>query len=198
MIDSDKGVLSFGRVYKKERYSKELSGDKYPCLLIKTNGICLEKQDTTLIVGKISIDISRVTIGKLCNILEDNGVSCSVIEDTNLLSLPALLLRDMRTKATFQEPVKQNPVDLEEYSFDKSSNIISINLKTNVELCTDLQGNRVVIEQKNNKVFIKNFIDKNYMLVYSTQSEEFIWNISTTHLITNSKEFVSKSIDYED
>lgn len=188
-------VLTYTSPTKIPVYSSQEVVAQIPCLRVKTKAK-IKKDDIYLYINNEKTDISRKNIREVVGLLSIAGVEVFCIEHEALLDLPALLLNDVNSKEYRQNSVLTNPVDLSVYNFVNNKNMVSIKSTTTPVHCVNaLTQEKAVTSFENERLFIKDNIDSNYVFYYYVHSEDFIWNLNMDSLITNSKEFVSKNME---
>lgn len=187
--------LTYALPTKMVEYSYEDAKEQVPCLHVKTNGHTIKKDDHYLYVDKEKIDLTQKNIRELCVDLLERDVFVSCIEYPQLLELPAIFLSDLLSTEYHQGTVRTNPLNLENYNNPVLKGLISIKSEVTPLYCGNtLTKERLVTTFENNRLFVKGTIDAYSIFCYSITTTEFIWYVDYKHIVTSSKEFVSKSM----
>ena len=188
-------TLTHARPSKIPVYSSQEVLEQVPCLRLITKKK-IKKDDQFVYIDDLKIDVTKLTVRELTKILETNGVETFCIEYIELLDLPAILLNNFSNKEYRKDNVKTNPIDLSYYNNIMNRSLSPISSSITPLSCTNTFTNtKAITELSNNYLFIKEVIDEHYAFLYCVTADDFIWNINYNHIITNSKEFVSKNME---
>lgn len=187
--------LTYARPSKIPVYSSQEVIAQVPCLRLKTEKK-IKKDDMYLYIDSLKTDVSKMTVKEVVRLLERNGVETFCIEYVELLDLPAILLNNFCNKEYRQDKVKTNPIDLSYYNNILNRSLTPITTKiTPLHCMNTLTDVKAITALSNNFLFIDENINEYYSFIYCVSTDDFIWNINYNHLITNSKEYVSKSME---
>lgn len=187
--------LTYARPTRIPSYSSQDVITQVPCLRLKTDKK-IKKDDMYLYIDSLKIDVSRKTVKEVIGVLQINGIETYCIEYAELLDLPAILLNNFCNKEYRQDKVRTNPIDLSYYNNIMNKSLTPLASKIVPLHCINTLTNvKAITNTSNNFLFIKENIDEYYAFFYCVSTDDFIWNINYNHLITNSKEYVSKSME---
>lgn len=192
-INEDELTYAFPTTTPK--YSKE-GLNTIPCLYLDTNGNMLEKTDNLLkINGTTVLDLSKMDVRELCSVLMHYDIAVAIIEDESLLNLPALLLTDIATKEVHATNLTITPYPISRLNFFKNSGIVPISSVVKPLYCLNsLTKERLVTKFVNNKLHVNDLNNSYGVLYYSVETNNAIWCLNATSIVTKSKEFISKYI----
>lgn len=178
------------------RYSRAIVDSfAQPALKIETNNF-LKKDDKFLYINETSIDITEVTIRELCEIIAPFCISINYIEYDNILDLPAIFLTNIESIETHITTIPTNPFQLSRLNTFKNKGILPITSEVKPMYCRDSKRDiKLVSYSENNKLFIKDSIDKSSELYYKVVSTSFLWCLNLNSLVTTSKRFISPYIE---
>lgn len=163
-----------------------------------TTDVEIKKVSDILTVGKNAYDISHKNILDIFNILTNEGVSVSFLDNTNGWDLPASCIKDFTNKEYNETVISHIPFSLESVNTLKNQGIVGIgNTQVKAILVIDMYSNQKSYKQNESYIVdIKNYSNRD-KVVYTVFSPTFLIKVSPETFTTTKTDIIAKHMDKE-
>ena len=163
-----------------------------------TTDLEIKKVSDILTVGKTAYDISHKNILDIFNILTNEGVSVSFLDNTNGWDLPASCIKDFTNKEYNETMISHIPFSLESVNTLKNQGIVGIgNTQIKAILVIDMYSNQKSYKQNESYIVdIKNYSNRD-KVVYTVFSPTFLIKVSPETFTTTKTDIIAKHMDKE-
>lgn len=163
-----------------------------------TTDVEIKKITDTLTIGKNIYDISDKNVLDFVNILTNEGVSVSFLDNTNGWDLPAACIKDFTNKEYNETVISHIPFSLESVNTFKNQGIVSIaNTTVKAVLVIDMYSNQKSYKQNESYIVdIKNYSNRD-KVIYTVFSPSFLIKVSTETFTTTKTDLIAKHMDKE-
>lgn len=163
-----------------------------------TTDVEIKKVSDILTVGKNAYDISHKNILDIFNILTNEGVSVSFLDNTNGWDLPASCIKDFTNKEYNETVISHIPFSLESVNTLKNQGIVGIgNTQIKAILVIDMYSNQKSYKQNESYIVdIKNYSNRD-KVIYTVFSPTFLIKVSPETFTTTKTDIIAKHMDKE-
>lgn len=169
-----------------------------PRLKITSTSDEIKKFSDVLTINKKVFDISNRNVLDIVNILTEEGISVSFLDNTDGWDLPASCIKDFTNKEYSETTITHIPFSLELTNTLKNQGIEGIgNTEVKAVLVMDMYSNQKGFKQVDNFVVdIKNYSNRD-KVVYTVFADTFLVKVSPSSFTTTKTDIIAKHMDKE-